>query len=1005
MAVFGLHRRVTAVMTLALACLAGVCKAEPLPLAQYDVSVFDGGGELSRYEIAGMVTGSDGYLWVVSRGGDLFRFDGHRFDRQRFPDSDSVAGQAYAVARDVDGSLLVHANNGRLFRAQGRGSSLRWQAIANLPTVQILASPKWPAIVMTPEAFIRVRDGQAVGSRMPEWQPSTRLASVRADQDTGEIWMVSETERQIWRFDGVKMHIETLAASTEHARPFAIASRGPTRVLADYETGLRIWRAGQPPLTLDAYRHDIVRDLLIGPEDEVWVASLRQGLTRVVNGQIQRFTDNHVLHLADSRTLYLDPDQNLWIGTHNDGLVRLTTPILRRFDQVNGQAMGAVWSVVESSTGEIWLATNRNGFLRGGDRGFQSVPLPGKAPPIAFQVYPGLNGEVLLATFADGLYRWNGQRAEPIPALTGDHVPGHSMSTFVDPQGRILVQAIGTDRLLQLAHSTAQPELIDHHSVGLPSCVHHWPGHGVLIGTYGNGVYRLNEQDRLVQPAWAPDLASPKIAALHVSADQDVWVGHWHGGISWVRDGVVKVLGEQHGLPADSVFGILTDQRQDLWILTSRGLSRMRHQDLLAFRSGERAFVPVATAEHAAGLPPLDGAGGHPPSMWLSRDGTIWVATMRGVIAMQPDALPARMPLRPAQIDRVEIDGMLQQAGTLRLPWSFQYIDFNFSAPKLGSYGAMQFRHRLVGYDTSYRTSLRADPVSYSRLPAGTYRFEVDAGSADGIWLNQPAMIEFTVSQAWFRSWWFVLCVLTLMGLLSMLAVRFRLAVLNEKLAASKERDRIATELHDSLAQSLIAIRTRLELADATFEHRPAAAREALVVAMNLTATTVQDAYDSMWGLKGEGGPLLLDTAYLRMLGAAVFEHQHIVFEAINECPIPVVLPAFMHYELKMIVREALQNVMRHAEASRCTVRLTGDAEIVRIQIEDDGRGFDPAVITQPGALGISGMKRRATAIGAQIRIRSGRGQGARVSVQFRRPAMQSSLSPSDQSNEEVALT
>jgi signal transduction histidine kinase len=96
-------------------------------------------------------------------------------------------------------------------------------------------------------------------------------------------------------------------------------------------------------------------------------------------------------------------------------------------------------------------------------------------------------------------------------------------------------------------------------------------------------------------------------------------------------------------------------------------------------------------------------------------------------------------------------------------------------------------------------------------------------------------------------------------------------------------------------------------------------------------------------------------------------------------------LPAEVETALFRIAQEALVNVARHAEADAVLVQCTASASEVTIEIEDDGKGFDPAILSAPpdagAALGLMGMQERVELLGGTIEIDSAPGQGTRVAL------------------------
>jgi len=84
---------------------------------------------------------------------------------------------------------------------------------------------------------------------------------------------------------------------------------------------------------------------------------------------------------------------------------------------------------------------------------------------------------------------------------------------------------------------------------------------------------------------------------------------------------------------------------------------------------------------------------------------------------------------------------------------------------------------------------------------------------------------------------------------------------------------------------------------------------------------------------------------------------------------------------LYRIAQESLQNIVKHAHAKHVTAQLVTEGEELRLSIEDDGVGFDPAAVKGKGGLGLVSMEERARLLGAKLSIESKLGHGTRVAV------------------------
>jgi two-component system NarL family sensor kinase len=200
--------------------------------------------------------------------------------------------------------------------------------------------------------------------------------------------------------------------------------------------------------------------------------------------------------------------------------------------------------------------------------------------------------------------------------------------------------------------------------------------------------------------------------------------------------------------------------------------------------------------------------------------------------------------------------------------------------------------------------------------------------------------------------------------------------------AALEERNRLAREIHDTLAQSLAAISMQLETADALAEARgDGRLAGAVRRALTLTRSTLEEARRSVMDLRRaplEGRPL--DEA-LRALGEELRDGAEGGLDLQVVCEgCEVGFPPAVEAGLYGIAREALTNVVRHARATRAVVHLWRAPERVRMWIGDDGGGFDPRDVA-PGRFGLVGMSERARLLGGSLRVESAQGAGTIIEV------------------------
>lgn len=220
----------------------------------------------------------------------------------------------------------------------------------------------------------------------------------------------------------------------------------------------------------------------------------------------------------------------------------------------------------------------------------------------------------------------------------------------------------------------------------------------------------------------------------------------------------------------------------------------------------------------------------------------------------------------------------------------------------------------------------------------------------------------------------------TVGDLLSIAIERARLFARSAEYGAAEERNRLAREIHDTLAQGLAGIALQLETADALLEagEPPQRVRPAIQQALRLARANLDEARRSVLDLRAvplEGRRL--GQALSDLVKAARGDGLQAHFSAVGgNRP----LPARIEIGLYRIAQEALANAVMHAEARHVSVQLVSSPGQVRLAVRDDGRGFDPASIPQ-GRYGLIGLQERARLMGGSLQLHTRPGAGTVVEV------------------------
>lgn len=202
-----------------------------------------------------------------------------------------------------------------------------------------------------------------------------------------------------------------------------------------------------------------------------------------------------------------------------------------------------------------------------------------------------------------------------------------------------------------------------------------------------------------------------------------------------------------------------------------------------------------------------------------------------------------------------------------------------------------------------------------------------------------------------------------------------------EAMAVLEERHRIARDLHDSLGQSLLALKLQAESALVTWHEQPDKAYRFLVTVKQLSAEALQSVRESVAEMRSDP----LQGQLLEMAIATLLQEFYRMTDVFPKSQIDLSQPLSnpVNTVVYRIVQEGLTNIAKHANATVVQLHIQTDLSGIVLSLEDDGKGFnvDESVI----GFGLQGMQERAIEMGGNLEILSQPGAGCRITASFPR--------------------
>jgi ligand-binding sensor domain-containing protein/signal transduction histidine kinase len=1000
----------------------------------YLLDVWNSENGLPDSSVTAIAQTPDGYLWLGTYNG-LARFDGVRFTSFDPANTPALAhARIRRLSVDSRGTLWVSTYDGSLTKfANGAFSLERRNTRSSEADVAYVSSTSNQVVFLTSRGeLLRKQVDAPPGDGWEELPaPARGIGAVCCEDGAGTLWY-RDGDRHLWRFkgNGFESLPDSAGLAGQNVNCLATDSQGRLWVGTDF--GIAIWNGTrfQSALPAESNAPLDVECLAVSADGHAWM---------VANGCIAELFDRHWLLTPEPpRNVFAgaigrvsaqdDHRGGMWFYNYGRGLLHVgSSGTMRPLTIDDGFPGDRVYCYWEDREGDWWAGLDAAGLVRVRPRQFHAVfPADKSLPTAARSVCEDPHGNVWIGRLSDGLGCWDNGSVKDIdltrdaggdsvfcvcPGLDGKiWMSGGDEDLFVGENGdfrRVTplvhgVKAICADHAGHIWVGTTSGLLVSED--GLPENLQPLKGFprrtvraltedkddNIWGGTGSGDLFCIaNHTATMFHPTDNQDSG----AVWSVLADDDgtKWVGTFRGGLLRFRDGQFTRYGKAQGLPDNVICQILDDGRGNLWIGSHQGVFSVAKSALNAAALTEGGFVPCITFGRSDGMPSQECSGGYQPAAWRDHAGRLWFTTAKGAAWVQPDDIKRNLNPPPVVIEEILVDGRREdvpESGTMDIPPGRHQIELHYAGLSLASPERVQFRYRLVNLDADWIQAGSRRTAQYSFLAPGKYRFEVIACNSDGVWNETGSSLALTIQPHFYETWWFrALAAMIILGSVAAI-VRFaatrrlhqRMEQLERRQAIERERARIAKDIHDDLGASLTLIAVLGDLAkkEKTWER---------IEKMSGTARDAVKSLDEIvWAVNPRNDTLshLIDymgqfaTGYLRDAGIRC------LLDVPDHPPVQEV-PANVRHNVFLVVKEALQNIVKHAHATEVWLRVnTGGADLT-VSVEDNGCGFNGAP-EDAWADGLRNMRQRLSEVGGECQITSRVNAGTAILLHVRLP-------------------
>lgn len=262
-------------------------------------------------------------------------------------------------------------------------------------------------------------------------------------------------------------------------------------------------------------------------------------------------------------------------------------------------------------------------------------------------------------------------------------------------------------------------------------------------------------------------LLSSQISQLAKSKDGSIWISTIGNGLLRLKDNKVLRLTEKNGLISNSCTAVTTDQYENVWVGTNKGLS-------CVYKAGIKNKWVIKNITKQNGL-----NSNEITKLFAFKD-TLWVGTMAGLNSFNiTESLTITQP-SPAYISAIKVNDKELSTDTTVFSYNENNITFILDGLTFKDEREHLYRYRLIGLNDTWQQTI-SNELLFNNLAPGKYTFEVQVANTDKIWSKIPSTYSFTIKKPFWLRWWFILFETLTIILIVYLIILWRTRIIRKK--------------------------------------------------------------------------------------------------------------------------------------------------------------------------------------------------------------------------------
>jgi ligand-binding sensor domain-containing protein/serine phosphatase RsbU (regulator of sigma subunit) len=787
-------------------CFAQQTKAQVYPFVNLTVE-----NGLSQGQILSVFQDDDGVMWFGTNGGGIIKFDGHNYEY--LTDKDGLADNfIYCIVKDKKGNLLIGTSNGLSVYFPRTTSQKRFK---NYTT----------------------KDGLS----------NNLIFNIIFDNDSNALLA---TSRGISKFNGISCTSLKLNKKLDTSSVFHLLLDS-TNSLWCSTLGNGVFKYNTTETknytTQNGLQNNMVFGVLERNKNTFWILT-GEGLCELYHENIKHLHPPELDSVATFYSYYLDKTATLWLGTSN-GLLKCTSDNnFYLFRKNNGLVDNSIWKIMQDRESNLWFASDQNGISKLASQRFYNISQKdGLTNDNVIKLYQNKEGSYWIGSKSGFCVYKNKQiiyynhkdigGSSYINAITQDSNGNYLIGTgngLVVFNGKTFKRIINNDKesqinviydvlcgddgtvwlATQLGIAIVDNNLIQPFNKSYPtkSAVYtifkdiknnYWFGAEDGLYQYnGKTLKRFDERDNFTKER-VRSIVSDKL--------NNLWFAT-HVGLYKYNGNTFTVITDKEGLFSNDVLSLVIDKKGNIWAGFSNGIDKITEENgsyKIKHYGVEDGFMGQECSQNA---------------MIINNDGQVVVGTSKGIMfyneqfdkenILEPITKLKSIDLFYQKTDWTDYSDSVNTSNipyNLKLPYTKNYLTFNFIGVSLTTPDKVNYKYMLKGIDKDWRLTKKTEAV-YSNIPSGNYEFILFANNGEGVWNKTPLIFKFKIEPPFWRTWWFysIILLIILSGIYSYLKIRTankkilkQNGIIEEKNTALQQANKKIAEKNQNITDSI----------------------------------------------------------------------------------------------------------------------------------------------------------------------------------------------------------